>query len=168
MSQSSLEERFRELCYREKWLCLFTSSVISKRAADRFGVRRWSTLLAQSEKSLLIWVWLKCYWSRAQVDWERKSSCCNAVLFTLRSSPCSSSSSWCLVSSSFICISSSSLLRSKCAFSSLILVSFSISSFFILSSRLCFAEDVSETFSVSWPLVAAPLWAVWTTGLSVG
>ena len=68
----------------------------------------------------------------------------------------SSSSNWCLVFSSFLCISSSSLLLSNHACSSHILVSISISNFFILSSRLCFAEDVSETFSVSWPLAVAP------------
>ena len=74
--------------------------------------------------------------SRALVDWERTASFSNAVLFTLRSRSGPSSISWYLVSSSFICISSSSLLRTNSACSSRIMVSNSISNFFILSSRL--------------------------------
>ena len=137
---STLGYRSCELRYREKWLCLFTSGVALKLANDRSVVRRLSILLAQSDTSLFFGVQLKGDWYRAPVDWERASLFSNAVLFTLRSSSRSSSSSWCLVSSSFFCISSSSFLRSNPACSIRILVLNSTSNFFIFSSRLCFAE----------------------------
>ena len=127
-----------------------------------------SKLLAQSESALVFGVKLKGDLSRALVDLERTSSFSNAVLFTLRSSSRSTSSRWCLVSSCFVCFSSSSLLRSNRAFSSLILVLNSISNFFVFSSHLWFPEDVSDTFSVSWPLAVAPVCTVLATGLSVG
>ena len=165
---STLEEKSCELRYREKWLCLFTSGVASKRAVDRSCVRRLSILLTPSETSLLFGVQLKVELSQALIDWERTSSFSNALIFTSRSSSRSSSSRWRLVSSSFICISSSRFLRSNWACFSPIFVSISISNFFNLSSRPCFYEDVSEIFCVSWPLGVASYCTVWATGLSVG
>ena len=69
MSRSStIEERSRELPYRVKCLCLLTSGVTSKQAADRTVVRGWSILLALSERSLFFGVHLKGDLSRALVD----------------------------------------------------------------------------------------------------
>ena len=113
-----------------------------------------------SVRHLFFGVQLKGDLSRAPVDWKRASSFFNDVIFTLRCSSRSSSSSWCLVSRSFICISSSSLLRSNRACSSRILVSNSTSNFFILSSRLCFACCCSilhclSNWVVRWVVVIA-------------